>query len=343
MAKTIEEIAKDLSISITTVRLVLNGNADKYRISQKTQQKINDYIAQHGYVLNYAARSLKLNKTELLGLIIPRLSNPYFSHLAERLELKCLEAGYQLMTCCTYSDPKREMQLVESLLSRNADGLFIAPASLKAQEHHLKLSTKPIVIIDRDFGSEDVSVVISDNAAAAEKLTAEMIKHDATPFLFLAGDDKQPSIKERIRGYRNAMAAAGLKTSKEGILNEGHNSIEDGRKIMVRYLDKNGALPTSFITSSMPLLEGALSVISERYGHIPPELNIGTFDTHPMLKFLPNRVWTARQNEEVIVQHAFNAMLQAISGNKEVIHEVVPMDLSQHIFRVENNQPKVKT
>ncbi|ECN8786971.1 LacI family transcriptional regulator, partial [Salmonella enterica subsp. enterica serovar Typhimurium] len=107
MAKTIEEIATDLNISITTVRLVLNKNADKYRISQKTQQKINDYIALHGYVLNHTARSLKLNKTEVLGLIIPRLSNPYFSHLAECLELKCLESGYQLMTCCTYSDSER--------------------------------------------------------------------------------------------------------------------------------------------------------------------------------------------------------------------------------------------
>ena len=331
MAKSVEEIANDLGISITTVRLVLNGNADKYRISQKTQKKINDYIALHGYVLNYAARSLKLNKTELLGLIIPRLSNPYFSHLAERLELKCLEAGYQLMTCCTYSDAKREMKLVESLLSRNVDGLFIAPASLKAQEHHLSLSTKPVIIIDRDYGSNDASVVISDNAAASEKLTAEMIKHSATPYLVLAGDDTQPSIKERIRGYRNAMAAAGLKTSKEGILNEGHNSIEDGQKIMIRYLDKNGKLPESFITSSLPMLEGALNVISERYGFIPADLNIGTFDSHPMLKFLPNQIWIARQNEEMIVNHAFEAMLQSLSGNKEIRHEVVPMNISKHI------------
>lgn len=331
MAKTIEEIATDLSISITTVRLVLNGNADKYRISQKTQQRINEYTALHGYVLNHAARSLKLNKTELLGLIIPRLSNPYFSHLAERLELKCLEAGYQLMTCCTYSDAKREMKLVESLLSRNVDGLFIAPASLKAQEHHLKLSTRPIVIVDRDFGGKDVSVVISDNAAAAEKLAAEMIKHDAVPHLFLAGDDKQPSIKERIRGYRNAMSNARIKIGKDAILDEAHNSIEDGRKMMKRYLDKHGKLPQSFITSSLPLLEGALNVISESFGHIPADLDIGTFDSHPMLKFLPNRIWVARQNEEIIVQHAFDAMMDAIKGGKEIRHQIVPMELSQYL------------
>lgn len=329
MAKKIEEIASDLDISVTTVRLVLNGRADKYRISLKTQNKINDYITKHGYVLNHAARSLKLNKSESLGLIIPRLSNPYFSHLAELLELKCQLAGYQLMTCCTYSDPKREMKLVDTLLSRNVDGLFIAPASLKAQQSHLKLSSKPIVIIDRDFGCRDVSVVISNNEEASEKLTSEMIRHGAVPQLFLAGDDKQPSIKDRIKGYQTAMKNAGLKSNKDGILKEGHNSFEDGKKIMMCYLEKNESLPPAFITSSLPLLEGALDVISEKFGRIPSELNIGTFDSHPMLKCLTNRIWTARQNEERIVQLAFDSMMLSLEGKSEARHEVVPMLLRE--------------
>lgn len=75
MAKTVEQVAKALDISITTVRLVLGGKAEQYRISAKTQQRINDYIAENGLVVNHIARSLKLNKTETLGLVIPRLSN----------------------------------------------------------------------------------------------------------------------------------------------------------------------------------------------------------------------------------------------------------------------------
>ena len=331
MAKTVEEIANDLNLSVTTVRLVLNGNASKYRISQNTQKRINDYTAQHGYVLNYAARSLKLNKSDVLGLIIPRLSNPYFSLLAERLELTCREAGYQLITCCTYNDPQREMQLVSSLLSRNVDGLFIAPASLKTQEHHLKLATKPVIIIDRDFGHDDVSVVVSDNALAAEKLTTEMIRHDPSSFLFLAGSEKQPSISERIRGYRNAMASAGLKIKRGSLYKEGDDSTENGQKMMAHYLEKNDQLPSSLMTSSLPLLEGALNIISERYGYIPADLNIGTFDTHPMLRFLPNRIWTARQDEDAIVLSAFLAMINAINGQSDTVHNIVPMQLIQYV------------
>ena len=110
MAKTVEQVAKALDISITTVRLVLGGKAEQYRISAKTQQRINDYIAENGLVVNHIARSLKLNKTETLGLVIPRLSNLFFSTLAEKLESCCRQAGYQLMIACTYSDSEHEKQ-----------------------------------------------------------------------------------------------------------------------------------------------------------------------------------------------------------------------------------------
>ncbi|CAK8739878.1 HTH-type transcriptional repressor PurR [Sodalis praecaptivus] len=108
MAKSVEQIATDLGLSITTIRLVLNGKADQYRISARTQERINRYVAEHGYTLNYTARSLKLNKTDTLGLVIPRLSNSFFSNLAEKLELRCREEGYHLVISSSYSDSQRE-------------------------------------------------------------------------------------------------------------------------------------------------------------------------------------------------------------------------------------------
>ena len=74
MAKTVEQIASDLNLSVTTVRLVLNGKAEQYRISVKTQTRINEYVERYGYIINHSARSLKLNKTDTLGLIVPNIS-----------------------------------------------------------------------------------------------------------------------------------------------------------------------------------------------------------------------------------------------------------------------------
>ncbi|EBW1656519.1 LacI family DNA-binding transcriptional regulator, partial [Salmonella enterica subsp. enterica serovar Typhimurium] len=118
MAKTVEQIANDLNLSITTVRLVLNGKGDQYRISAKTQKKIADYVEVFGYTVNHAARSLKLNKTDTYGLVVPRLSNPFFAALAEKLEMHCHQIGCQLTISCTYGDIKNENKLVKSMDER---------------------------------------------------------------------------------------------------------------------------------------------------------------------------------------------------------------------------------
>ena len=141
MAKTVEQIANELNLSVTTVRLVLNGKAEQYRISVKTQARIREYVDRYGYVLNHSARSLKLNKTDTLGFIVPNISNVFFATLAEKLELRCRRSGYQLTISCTYDDIEYENKLVRALIARNIDGLFIVPSSLENQQHHLRQRT----------------------------------------------------------------------------------------------------------------------------------------------------------------------------------------------------------
>jgi len=84
------------------------------------------------------------------------------------------------------------------------------------------------------------------------------------------------------------------------------------------------------------VLEGALSVLRATYGFIPAEINIGTFDEHAMLGFLPNNIWSMRQNEDAWAEHAFNAMQQAIEGKQEGLKSVVPMTM---ISRQRANNP----
>lgn len=327
MAKTVEQIATALNISITTVRLVLNNKAQQYRISSKTQARINAYVAEHGYTVNHTARSLKLNKTETLGLIIPRLSNVFFSTLAEKLEIRCREAGYQLMICCTYSDLKHENRLVEALVARNVDGLFVVPSSLQSQKHHMKRSTKPLVLLDRDFGIPDVSVVVSDNQRGSAALTEAMFDAGQMPLFFMAGDVGQPTIKERMSGYEAVLATRGIADTRQWIMEAAHNRREDGEMLMRTFLEHHHSAPPAFIASSLPVLEGALSVLRSHFGYIPSEINIGTFDEHPMLGFLSNNIWSVRQNEDAWVEKAFGAMQQALKGEGQSQRAIIPMTL----------------
>lgn len=313
MAKTVEQIANDLNLSVTTVRLVLGGKAEQYRISVKTQSRINQHVERYGYVLNHSARSLKLNKTETLGLIVPNISNVFFATLAEKLELRCRRSGYQLTISCTYNDIDYENKLVQSLIARNLDGLFIVPTSLENQQHHLRLVKKPLVLLDRDFKFTDNALVESHNAEGGQKLTEALLAAGKSPLWFLVGDAELPSISDRLTGYLNALKKHGIE-HQDWVLRGAENTPEGGHQIMTQLLDTHPA-PDAFIASSLPVLEGAIEALRDKFGEVPPDINIGTFDEHPMLGFLANNVWSMQQDEHTWAEKAFEIMQRAIEGN----------------------------
>ncbi len=312
MSKTVEQIARDLNLSITTVRLVLSGKASQYRISVKTQARINEQVERYGYTLNHAARSLKLNKTQTLGLIVPTLSNVFFATLAEKLELRCRRSGYQLAISCSWNDVAYENRLVEALIARNIDGLFIAPATRESQRHHVQLMNKPLVLLDRNFRDTDTALIESNNMHGGEVLTSRLLDADASPVWFLVGDTALPSIQDRLQGYLSALRQRGI-THSEWVCEGPDNTPECASQLMSALMESQGT-PAAFIASSLPVLEGAIHAIRQRLGGVPPEINIGTFDEHPMLSFLANNLWSMQQDETRWAEQAFSAMERAIDG-----------------------------
>lgn len=329
MAKTVEQIASDLNLSVTTVRLVLNGKAEQYRISVKTQTRINEYVERYGYVINHSARSLKLNKTDTLGLIVPNISNVFFATLAEKLEQRCRRSGYQLMISCTYDDVDYENKLTKALIARNVDGLFIVPSTLENQQHHLRQVRKPMVLLDRDFKYTDNALVESHNILGGEKLTQSLFDAGKAPIWFLVGDTGLPSIGDRLQGYLNSLKNNGI-YHRDWVREGPDNTPEGGFQLMDRLIGEQGR-PQAFIASSLPVLEGAINAIRHRFGIISPDINIGTFDEHPMLGFLANNVWSMQQDENVWAEKAFDMMMSAIDDQpiKETVK--VPMKLIKRV------------
>lgn len=323
MAKTVEQIANDLSLSVTTVRLVLGGKAEQYRISAKTQARINEHVERYGYVLNHSARSLKLNKTDTLGLIVPNISNVFFATLAEKLELRCRRSGYQLTISCTYNDIDYENKLVRALIARNVDGLFIVPSSLENQQHHLRQVQKPMVLLDRDFKYTDNALVESHNVEGGQRLTENLLATGASPVWFLVGDTELPSIHDRLEGYLKALKKHGIDHS-EWVRAGPENTPEGGKQLMDALLVEHER-PAAFIASSLPVLEGAIKALRDRFGEVPPDINIGTFDEHPMLGFLANNVWSMQQDENSWAEKAFDIMQRAIDG--EPVHDTIKVKM----------------
>jgi D-fructose-responsive transcription factor len=330
MSKSVEEIARETGFSITTVRLVIYGQSEKYRISAKTTRRIEDYIALHGYSINHAARSLKLRRSETIGFVVPDLANPFFARLMAALEILCRKRNLLLLTVASHEDPELEDRAVDNLLARGVDGLVVAPCQAVTTRRQAKAEKAgvSIVMLDRDYSPSLYPTVLSDNYQAGLKLTRKMLREADGACHFLCGHAESPSIQDRIRGF---MAACEKKRIADGarlIRRDAEDSALAGRKMMYALIDSLRQPPPAFMCSSLLVLEGALQQIKSQIGRIDKDLLIGTFDDHTMLDLLPNRVLSIRQNEAALAKRVFERLIAPKKRNKSAVpHDIVPSEL----------------
>ena len=328
MAKTVEEISRDTGFSVTTIRFVINGQAEKYRISAKTRQLIEDYITLHGYSLNHAARALKLNKSETFGFVVPDLSNTFFARVMAELESLCRDHNFLLLTVSSHEDPAQENRAVANLLARGVDGLAIAPCQGESLAPLTKNKKRiPVVMFDRDYKVPNVPVIISDNFQSAMDMSERMLAISEGPVYFLAGQTEIPSIQERVRGFLAACQKNGVASDALLVRRDKEDCVSAGRRMMQTLFEDLNAPPKAFICSSLLVLEGALLMIKEREGQIDNDILIGTFDDHTMLELMSNRVFSIRQDEATLAKRIFEQLVEEAGAKGVSSSHIVPSTL----------------
>ena len=314
MPKTIGEIARETGFSATTVWMVANGKAGKYQISKATRKTVEEYIARHGIVINHTARALKLRRTDTIGLVVPEIGNAFFARLMAGLEELCRSNGLVLLTASTSEDPELEDRAIHTLWARGVDGLIVAPCRTPSYDRLFGKNAKlPVVVVDRDYPGSCYPAVKTDNIDAGIALTRAVLATGAPSTAFLCGQPELPSIADRIRGFTAACREAGIASPERLILRTAENTVGAGRALMKQLL-AGGRPPASFVSSSLMVLEGAMQCLNEQMGHIPPETVVGTFDDQESLDFLPNQVFSARQNEKELASAAFVQLRGLLSG-----------------------------
>jgi len=208
--KTVDEIAAMTGVSVTTVRLVLNGQAERYRISDATRKRINDFLVDHEVIINHAARSLKLQRSDTIGLVVPNLANPFFAGLMAQLEHCCSSSGLMLLTASSHEDPGLEALAIKKLLARGVDGLVIAPCQKPTTALFAPyLHRVAVVMVDRAYRGCPFPTVVSDNRASAREITTRLLAEAGGDLVFLCAQARLPSIRDRIKGFADAVLEMG--------------------------------------------------------------------------------------------------------------------------------------
>jgi LacI family fructose operon transcriptional repressor len=323
--RTIAEIAEATGFSRTTVRFVVSGQAERHRIKAETRHRIEAYVAAHGLVVDHTARSLRTRRSEAVGLVVPDLANAFFARLTAELEDRCRATGRVLLTASSHEDPEREAQAVAGLVGRGVDGLVVAPCRPPAAFRGFRRGGRTaLVMIDRAHAEAPWPTVVSDNEPAARHIAARLIELSDGAVDLLCACPELPSIADRLAGFRAAATAAGLAGVEDRIHTTARDEPSAAADLMAALL-ASGRRPRALMCSSLLMLEGALSELVARFGRLPDDLVLGTFDHHPLLDALPVRILSLRQDERAIAERAFACLLAEMDGAaREPVRHVVP-------------------
>jgi LacI family transcriptional regulator, galactose operon repressor len=206
---TIKDVAQLSGVSPMTVSRVINGSE---RVRPDTRRRVEQAIAELGYVPSRLARGLIRQKTGTLALIVPDVANPFFTLIVRGAEDVARRAGYRMLLCDTRADLTIEREVIEELIAHRVEGIAIAPVSDRSRAHLRRLANYgvPFVLIDRTIPGVDCDVVVGDSAGGARRLVEHLISLGHRRIGFIVESDEVSTARDRRQGYEQALEAARL-------------------------------------------------------------------------------------------------------------------------------------
>lgn len=312
MKITIKEIAKEAGVSIATVSMILN-NKDK-NITNATRMRVLDVVKKHNYVPNAMAGSLITQRTHLVGLILPDITNPFFPGIARGAEDKANESGYSIIFCNTDDKLEVEEKYIETLTKKMADGIIIAHSSNSEKMSEILERCKvPIILIDRDFYSNNIrGKVLVNNYEGAYKGVTYLINNGYKKVAYLSGSLKTRTAQDRLEGYKKALTDNNIKYNKT-LVKHGEYRIEWGRDGVKELLSEQENCDAIFCGNDLIAI-GAIKELKEKGYNIPEDIGVMGFDDIYLAGLVEPSLTTVRQPNYKMGYKAMELLLENLNN-----------------------------
>lgn len=326
-AVTLKDVAREADVSYQTVSRAINGHVD---INIETRKKVLDVCRRLGYRPNRLAGSLRAKYSKVIGLIISDIENVFFAEIVSGVQEEAARNGYSVLLASTMEDSERERDMVRGLFERRVDGLIIAPSEGDHSYLQSELPKKfPIVAINRKIDIPGIGAVLSENESGARAAVDYLISLGHKQIGTIVGSDGLMTSRERLSGFRLAMAAAGLSVRNEWLAFGGVQA-ESGRSAAMKILRLRDDRPTALVTSSHRITEGVFRALKElglKYGE---DLEIVSFDHFPWAAFLEPPLPIIAQSTHRTGQEAMRMLIGMITGTGVASEIRLPTRLITH-------------
>lgn len=315
MAKvTLRDIARETGLSVTSVSLVLNDRP--CQLTDDSKRRIREAARRLGYVPNEVARSLVMQRSHTLGLVIPNIRSRFFSALAHDLEVTCRSRGYLLLITNSDEVPENDAVLGRLLVNRGVDGLFLIVADELHPSHELEALVGtlpvPVVLVDRAVERLDADVVRFDNHAGGRMATECLLEQGHRRVAILVNGASRTGA-ERLDGYCQALEARGVPFDPSLVFDASYH-------ISSAYEAAEGVVAsgaTACICTSDEMSLGLLRRLHEQGVEVPCALSVVGYDNSDAEALFEPALTAIEQDTALLAEEAVRVMLQRVEGGEE--------------------------
>jgi DNA-binding LacI/PurR family transcriptional regulator len=311
MRTTLHDVAKAAGVSIKTVSNVIH---DHPNVTPKTKEKVQAAIKALSYSPNLSARSLRMGKTNVIGLAIPELLNSYFTELANFVITAAEEKGLTVLIEQTKGDREKELQILDHAQRNLVDGMIYSPLGLHQEDAELTKVSYPLVLVGENIFNGPNDHVTMKNVEAAKAATEYLIKlgHRRIAVIGAHKGEVIGSAGLRLTGYTQALEEAGIEYDEELVGYSAPWFRSNGAEVMTEMLERTRDFTAVFALNDL-LAFGAMRVMQEHGISIPGDVSVLGFDNLEEAKYSIPSLSSLEPGKEAIAQKAVATLIERMN------------------------------
>ncbi len=311
---TIKDVAKLAGVSTSTVSHVLNQTRF---VSEAIHDRVNLAVRELNYRPSSIARSLKVNRTSTIGMLVTTSTNPFYAEVVQGVERRCYERGYTLFLCNTEGDVERMRANLKALEEKRVDGLLLLCSETNKEVFELFESRRNTPVVVTDWGpiSGNMDRIHDNSHYGGYLATKHLIDKGHTRIGCVSGPLDKMLAVERVDGFRQAMDEAGLTVREEWII-EGAFDCESGVQAMQKLLARDNRPDALFVCNDM-MAFGVITEAAKKGVRVPDDISVIGYDDISMARYMNPPLTTIHQPTSKLGAMAVDTLLDRLDSGRD--------------------------
>lgn len=304
---TMKDIARLAKVSTSTVSHVINNSRF---VSEEIREKVQRVVKELNYTPSALARSLKINETKTIGMLVTATSNPFFAEVMAGVEQYCQQHQYNLIIATTNGDAERLHHHLQMLIQRKVDGLLLMCGDSRLNFAESLNISLPLVVLDWWFTELNADKIFENSISGGYIATKTLIEAGHSKIGIITGNLKKSLAQNRLEGYKQALTKANIPINTNWII-ESHFDFSGGVSGMEALLTQTDK-PTAVFACSDTIAVGAYQAIWQHGLNVPADISIIGYDDIELAKYLSPPLSTISQPKAELGKLAVETLLKRI-------------------------------